>query len=87
MRVVGRTPKLDHYTYEIVLDFAEGSERVSAKVYRAGKCGAARRRSWQKLRPKICGSRSTLPRRADSKACPVLSATSPSLGASRQYQG
>ena len=40
VRVVGRAPKLDHYTYEIVLEFADGSERVSAKVYRAGKCGS-----------------------------------------------
>jgi hypothetical protein len=40
VRVVGRTPKLDHYIYEIVLEFAGGSNRVSAKVYRAGKCGS-----------------------------------------------
>ena len=39
VRVVGHTPKLDHYIYEIVLEFADGSKRVSAKVYRAGKCG------------------------------------------------
>src|SRR6201999_4277489 len=38
-RVVGHTPKPDHYIYEIVLDFPEGSERVNAKVYR-GKTGA-----------------------------------------------
>ncbi len=37
-RVVGHTPKPDHYTYEIVLDFADGSERVNAKLYR-GKSG------------------------------------------------
>ncbi len=36
-RVVGHTPKTDHYTYEIVLEFAAASERVNAKVYRAGK--------------------------------------------------
>jgi hypothetical protein len=41
VRVVGHTPKSDHYTYDIVVDFADGSERVSAKVYRASKCGAA----------------------------------------------
>ncbi len=35
VRVVGHTPKADHYTYEIVLDFADGSERVNAKIYRA----------------------------------------------------
>jgi len=40
VRVVGHTPKTDHYTYEIVLDFADGSERVNAKVYRNGKAGA-----------------------------------------------
>jgi hypothetical protein len=40
VRVVGHTPKTDHYTYEIVLDFADGSERVNAKVYRGGKAGA-----------------------------------------------
>jgi hypothetical protein len=40
VRVVGHTPKPDHYTYEIVLDFVNGSERVSAKIYRAGKAGA-----------------------------------------------
>lgn len=37
VRVVGHTPKPDHYIYEIVLDFEAGSERVSAKIYRAGK--------------------------------------------------
>ena len=35
VRVVGHTPKPDHYTYEIVLDFPSGSERVNAKVYRS----------------------------------------------------
>jgi hypothetical protein len=33
-RMVGHTPKPDHYTYEIVLDFPDGSERVNAKIYR-----------------------------------------------------
>ena len=33
-RVVGHTPKPDHYTYEIVLDFPDSSERVNAKIYR-----------------------------------------------------
>ena len=37
-RVVGHTPKPDRYTYEIVLDFPDGSERVNAKLYR-GKAG------------------------------------------------
>ena len=40
VRVVGHTPKTDHYIYEIVLDFGDGSERVSAKIYRGGKGGA-----------------------------------------------
>ncbi len=40
VRVVGHTPKNDHYIYDMVVDFADGSERVSAKVYRAHKCGA-----------------------------------------------
>jgi hypothetical protein len=39
VRVVGHTPKTDHYIYDIVIDFADGSERVAAKVYRNGKCG------------------------------------------------
>ena len=39
VRVVGHTPKVDHYTYDIVVDFADGSERVAAKVYRNSKCG------------------------------------------------
>ena len=38
VRVVGHTPKPDHYTYEIVVDFVSGGERVNAKVYR-GKAG------------------------------------------------
>ena len=38
-RVVGHTPKPDHYTYEVVLDFPDGSERVNAKLYR-GKSGS-----------------------------------------------
>ncbi len=40
VRVVGHTPKPDYYTYEIVLDFERASERVHAKVYRAGKSAA-----------------------------------------------
>lgn len=38
VRVVGHTPKPDHYTYEIVVDFNDSSERVNAKLYR-GKSG------------------------------------------------
>ena len=39
VRVVGHTPKADHYIYDMVIDFADGSERVAAKVYRASKSG------------------------------------------------
>jgi hypothetical protein len=37
VRVVGHTPKSDHYIYDVVIDFATVSERIAAKVYR--KCG------------------------------------------------
>jgi hypothetical protein len=37
VRVVGHTPKTDHYIYDIVLDFTDGNERLAAKVYRPGK--------------------------------------------------
>ena len=40
VRVVGHTPKTQHYVYDMVVDFADGSERVAAKVYRNGKDGA-----------------------------------------------
>ncbi len=40
VRVVGHTPKTDHYIYDVVVDFPAGSERVAAKVYRPAKCGA-----------------------------------------------
>lgn len=40
VRVVGHTPKNDHYIYDMVVDFADGSERLAAKVYRPTKCGA-----------------------------------------------
>jgi hypothetical protein len=39
VRVVGHTPKNDHYIYDIVIDFADSGERLAAKVYRASKCG------------------------------------------------
>jgi hypothetical protein len=38
LRVVGHTPKNDHFIYDTCLDFVEGSERVAIKVYRPGKC-------------------------------------------------
>jgi serine/threonine-protein kinase RIO1 len=37
LRVVGHTPKSDHFIYDACMDFAEGSERVAIKVYRSGK--------------------------------------------------
>lgn len=37
LRVVGHTPKADHYVYEIVADFDHGSERLAAKVYRSSR--------------------------------------------------
>lgn len=37
LRVVGHTPKNDHFIYDACIDFAEGSERVAIKIYRPGK--------------------------------------------------
>ena len=34
VRLVGHTPKPEHYTYDLVGEFAHGSERISCKVYR-----------------------------------------------------
>jgi hypothetical protein len=45
VRVVGHTPKTDHYIYDMVIDFVDGSERVAAKVYRGGKAGHEAARS------------------------------------------
>ncbi len=49
VRVVGHTPKNDHYIYDIVIDFADGSERLAAKVYRASKCGPQGARGMARL--------------------------------------
>jgi len=49
VRVVGHTPKNDHYIYDIVIDFADGSERLAAKVYRASKCGQQGSRSMAQI--------------------------------------
>jgi len=43
VRVVGHTPKPDHYIYDIVVDFSDGSERTAAKVYRSGKASGKAR--------------------------------------------
>src|SRR5437588_12281470 len=39
VRVVGHTPKSDHFIYDASIEFGEASERVAIKVYRSGKCG------------------------------------------------
>ena len=39
IRVVGHTPKNDHFIYDVCADFPEGSERIAIKIYRANKCG------------------------------------------------
>src|SRR4051812_45230928 len=39
VRVVGHTPKSDHFIYDIVIDFEDGSERLAVKVYRSSKSG------------------------------------------------
>lgn len=39
VRVVGHTPKTDHFIHEIVVDLDSGSARLAAKVYRGGKNG------------------------------------------------
>jgi hypothetical protein len=45
IRVVGHTPKSDHFIYDLVADFVNGSERLAAKVYRSGKLGAQHARN------------------------------------------
>src|SRR5579883_1453835 len=37
LRVVGHTPKTDHYVYDLVADFDHASTRLAAKVYRQSK--------------------------------------------------
>jgi hypothetical protein len=39
IRVVGHTPKNDHFIYDASADFVQGSERIAIKIYRANKCG------------------------------------------------
>src|SRR5271169_6568893 len=39
VRIVGHTPKSDHYIYDAVMEFAEGGERLAIKVFRANRCG------------------------------------------------
>ena len=39
LRVVGHTPKNDHFIYDVCADLADGSEKLAVKVYRSNKCG------------------------------------------------
>ncbi|HKD15459.1 MAG TPA: hypothetical protein VKE71_13070, partial [Candidatus Angelobacter sp.] len=39
LRVVGHTPKNDHFIYDVCADFADSSEKIAVKMYRANKCG------------------------------------------------
>ncbi len=68
VRVVGHTPKPDHYTYEIVVDFVSGGERVNAKLYR-GKAGAKASRSWPARKLRICNSLIRPPKSEASRGC------------------
>lgn len=45
IRVVGHTPKSDHFIYDLVADFSAGGERLAAKVYRPSKSGAQQARN------------------------------------------
>lgn len=45
IRVVGHTPKTDHFIYDLVADFPSGGERMAAKVYRSGKLGTQHARN------------------------------------------
>lgn len=38
LRVVGHTPKSDHFIYDVCADFVSGSEKMAVKIYRANKC-------------------------------------------------
>jgi len=40
IRVAGHLPKPGHCTYEIILDFSDARERLSARIYRDGKPGS-----------------------------------------------
>lgn len=51
VRIVGHTPKTDHFVYDLVVDFDKASERLAAKVYRPSKSGqqAARNQARMEL--------------------------------------
>src|SRR2546426_588067 len=38
IRLVGHTPKSDHFIYDVCADFDQGTERIAVKVYRPHKC-------------------------------------------------
>src|SRR5260221_11720526 len=39
LRVVGHTPKNDHFIYDASMEFPDGSERIAIKIYRPGHGG------------------------------------------------
>jgi hypothetical protein len=49
VRIVGHTPKTDHFIYDVVVDFENASERLAAKVYRASKSGQQNARNMARL--------------------------------------
>jgi hypothetical protein len=63
IRVVGHTPKNDHYIFDVVVDFAGASERLAAKVFRgkhaqqSGRNLAAQELKNLCLVHEICGKR------------------------------
>ena len=63
IRIVGHTPKSDHYIYDVVVDFAEDSERLAAKVYRSNRGGTQVARNWPARNCRICSTYSKSSRR------------------------
>lgn len=49
VRIVGHTPKTDHFVYDLVIDFEQTVERLAAKVYRASKSGQQAARNQARL--------------------------------------
>jgi hypothetical protein len=49
VRIVGHTPKTDHFVYDLVIDFEKLSERLAAKVYRSSKSGQQAARNLARL--------------------------------------
>ena len=48
VRIVGHTPKHDHYIYDTVIEFADGGERLAIKAFRAHKGGAQAVKAWRR---------------------------------------